>query len=73
MEAICRISFKKAVVVTYGRKSKNLKGAKSAPAKTIDGQSSLDNMACIFADKYQDLNNSEPYNVFKLSVIIVMN
>lgn len=48
---------------------KKINGIKSAPASTIDGQSSPDNIASIFADKYQDLYNSVPYNVKDMSDI----
>ena len=39
---------------------KKINGAKAAPACTVDGQSSPDTIARIFADKYQDLHNSVP-------------
>ena len=42
---------------------KRINGASSAPASTVNGQSSPDDIACIFADKYQELYNSVPYNI----------
>jgi hypothetical protein len=42
---------------------KRISGSKTAPANTIDGESSPENIARISAEKYQDLYNSVPYNV----------
>jgi hypothetical protein len=63
---IIRQRFAEAVLNGNGRdlwsEVRRLSTARSAPARTVDGQSSPDNIAHIFADKYQDLYNSVPYN-----------
>ena len=46
---------------------KEINGAKSAPVSTIGSQASPDSIACVFADKYQELYNGVPYNVKDMS------
>jgi len=63
---IVRKKFAEAVLRNNNRdlwsEVRRINGDRAAPAGTIYGQSSPDCISRMFADKYQQLYNSEPYS-----------